>query len=235
MTGTVRDAALMLSVIARYDARDPYCFPDDARDWRAGIEGGVSSLSVRLLRRPGFDAPVDTDGIAAVDRAVALLADAGANVDEAKARLPDTRLLFTRIWGATLARLVSRTPASKRKLLDPGILQAARRLNEMGATQYLDAEAMRTEAAHQMARLHQRFAPVLCPAVPAGPPPANAVINDPLGAFMDAMGPLDLSIQCHSAASEYAPGTWRTRIAERCTTGGITVSRGLAAARGAGD
>jgi aspartyl-tRNA(Asn)/glutamyl-tRNA(Gln) amidotransferase subunit A len=189
MTRTVRDAALMLSVIARYDARDPYCFPADARDWRAGIERGVSSLSVGLLSRPGFDAPVDTDGIAAVDRAAALLADAGANVDEAKARLPDTRLVFTQIWGATLARLVSRTPVSRRKLLDPGILQVARRLNEIGATQYLDAEAVRTQAAHQMARLHRRFALVLCPAVPAGPPPANAVVNDPVEALWTQWAP----------------------------------------------
>jgi aspartyl-tRNA(Asn)/glutamyl-tRNA(Gln) amidotransferase subunit A len=192
MTGTVRDAALMLSVIARYDTRDPHCIPDDPRDWRAGIEGGVAGLSIGVLRRPGFDAPVDADGIAAVDGAAGLLAHAGANVDEAKARLPDTRLVFTRIWGATLARLVSRTPASKRKLLDPGILQVARRLGKMGTTEYLDAEAMRTEAAHQMARLHQRFALVLCPVVPAGPPAADAAIDDPVEALLTQWAPWTL-------------------------------------------
>src|SRR6185312_16203066 len=66
MTRTVRDAALMLSAMARYDVRDPFCTPDDGRDWRDGIEDGVAGLSVAVLRRPGFDAPVDPDGAAAV-------------------------------------------------------------------------------------------------------------------------------------------------------------------------
>ena len=83
MARTVRDAALMLSAIARYDVRDPFCFPDDGRDWRDGIEADVAGLSVGVLRRPGFDAPVDADGIVVVERAAALLADAGAFVEEA--------------------------------------------------------------------------------------------------------------------------------------------------------
>jgi aspartyl-tRNA(Asn)/glutamyl-tRNA(Gln) amidotransferase subunit A len=189
MTRTVRDAALMLSAMARYDLRDPFCTPDDGRDWRDGIEAGVAGLTVGVLRRPGFDAPVDSDGVAAVERAAALLAEAGANVEEATVPLPDTRMLFSRVWGSALGRLVAITPEERRNLLDPGILEVARALGGMSAIEFLDAEALRAVAAHEMARLHQRFDLVLCPTVPAGPPLADAVTNDPVEALWTQWAP----------------------------------------------
>ena len=73
MTRSVRDAALMFSALARYDLRDPFCIPDDPRDWRDGIEDGVAGLRVGLLRRPGFDAPIDADGLAVGDHRLSLI------------------------------------------------------------------------------------------------------------------------------------------------------------------
>ena len=52
MTRTVRDAALMLSALARFDLRDPFCLPDDARDWRDGIEAGIADLRVAVILQP---------------------------------------------------------------------------------------------------------------------------------------------------------------------------------------
>jgi aspartyl-tRNA(Asn)/glutamyl-tRNA(Gln) amidotransferase subunit A len=189
MTRSVRDAALMLSAMARYDVRDPYCVPDDARDWRDGIETGVSGLSVGVLRRPGFDAPVDADGVAAVERAAELLTDAGATVDEARPDLPDTRAIFAGVWGAALSRLVATMPDQLRGLLDPGIHEVARALTGMSAIQYLDGEAMRAAAAHAMARLHQTFDLVLCPTVPAAPPLADAPTLNPVDALWTQWAP----------------------------------------------
>ncbi len=189
MTRTVRDAALMLSVMARHDARDPFCLPDDPRDWRDGIEDGVAGLSVAVLGRPGFDAPVDADGIAAVERAARILADAGATVEAFDPELPDTSLVFSRLWGASLARLALTMPAEKRVLLDPGILEVAERLGGMSAIEFMDAEAMRAVAGHAMARLHQRYDLVLCPTVPNGPCLADAPTTDPVRALMTAWAP----------------------------------------------
>src|SRR5277367_4765823 len=104
MTRTVRDAALMFSAMARSDLRDPFCLPDEPRDWTDGIEAGVAGLTVGVLNNPGFDAPVDADGIAAVERAAQILIDAGAYVEQADAGLPDTSVVFGRVWGAALAR-----------------------------------------------------------------------------------------------------------------------------------
>jgi aspartyl-tRNA(Asn)/glutamyl-tRNA(Gln) amidotransferase subunit A len=189
MTRSVRDAALMLSALARYDVRDPFSLPDDGRDWRDGIEAGVAGLTVGVLRRHGFDAPLDADGAAAVAQAAALLAEAGATVDEVSPDLPDTRAIFAGVWGAALARLVDSQPEQLRGLLDPGIHEVARALNGMTAIQYLDGEAMRAAAAHAMARLHQSYDLVLCPTVPGPPPLADAPTSNPVEALYTSWAP----------------------------------------------
>jgi aspartyl-tRNA(Asn)/glutamyl-tRNA(Gln) amidotransferase subunit A len=189
ITRTVRDAALMLGAIARFDLRDPYALPDDRRDWRDGIEDGVADLRVAVLRRPGFDAPIDWEGIAAVERAAGLLADAGAEVEEADPGLPDTRDIFGRVWGVALARLVNGFPETRRYMLDPGLLDVARAAGGLSAIEFLDGEALRLQAAHAMARFHQRFDLVLCPAVPTAAPLADAPLGDPVEALWTAWAP----------------------------------------------
>jgi aspartyl-tRNA(Asn)/glutamyl-tRNA(Gln) amidotransferase subunit A len=189
MTRTVRDAALMLSAMARYDLRDPFCLPDDPRDWCDGIEAGVSGLSVGILHNPGFAAPVDADGIAAVERAAQILTEAGAFVEAAKVDLPDTSSVFGRVWGAALARLVAGMPTQLAGLLDPGIRQVASQLGGMSAVEFMDAEALRAAAGHAMARLHQKYDLLLCPTVPAGPPLADATVADPVRALWTEWAP----------------------------------------------
>jgi aspartyl-tRNA(Asn)/glutamyl-tRNA(Gln) amidotransferase subunit A len=189
MTRTVRDAALMLSAMARWDLRDPFCLPDEPRNWCDGIEDGVAGLSVAVLENPGFGARVDPDGIAAVERAARLLVDAGAYVEQADAELPDTSTAFGCVWGAALARLVAGMPSQVASLLDPGIREVAQALGGMTAVEFMDAEATRAAAAHAMARLHQRYDLVLCPTVPAGPPLADAPTLDPVRALWTAWAP----------------------------------------------
>jgi aspartyl-tRNA(Asn)/glutamyl-tRNA(Gln) amidotransferase subunit A len=189
MTRTVRDAALMFSVMAQYDLRDPFCLPTDGRDWRDGIEAGVAGLTIGILRRPGFDAPADADAIAAVERAAHLLSDAGAAVEEASAELPDTSVIFERVWAAVLARLVVSTPTQLVDLLDPGIREVAAQFGGMTAAEFMDGEIARAQVGHVMARLHQRYDLLLCPTVPAGPPLADAPTSDPVRALNTAWAP----------------------------------------------
>jgi len=189
ITRNVRDAALMLSAMARFDLRDPYCLPDERRDWRDGIEDGVAELRVAVLRRPGFDAPVDWEGIAAVEQAARLLMEAGAEVEEADPGLPDTREIFGRIWGAALARLVNGFPETRRHMLDPGLLEVASAAGGLSAIEYLDGEAMRIAAAHAMARFHQQYDLVICPTVPTAAPAVDAPTGNPVQALWTQWAP----------------------------------------------
>jgi len=54
MTRTVRDAALMMNVMARPDPRDPYGRPDDAEDYMKGFDKGVKGLRVAFSPNLGF-------------------------------------------------------------------------------------------------------------------------------------------------------------------------------------
>jgi aspartyl-tRNA(Asn)/glutamyl-tRNA(Gln) amidotransferase subunit A len=179
----------MFSVMAQYDLRDPFCLPTDGRDWRDGIEAGVAGLTVGILRHPGFAAPADADAIDAVDRAAQMLSAAGADVEEAPADLPDPSLVFSRVWGAALSRLVASTPTQLVNLLDPGIREVAAVLGAMTAAEFMDAEALRAQVGHAMGRYHQRYDLLLCPTVPAGPPLADAPIADPVRALTEAWAP----------------------------------------------
>jgi aspartyl-tRNA(Asn)/glutamyl-tRNA(Gln) amidotransferase subunit A len=189
MTRTVGDCALMLSVLAQFDRRDPYCLPDDGRDWRDGLSQGVAGLRIGVLRNPGFDAPVNADGIAAVEEAAAVLADAGAGIEEVSPNLPDISGVFGRVWGVALARLVATFPEADRAKLDPGLLEVAAQEGGMLATDFAGAEALRLKAAHVMAELHGGYDLVLSPTVPTGAPMADAPTVDPVWALWAEWAP----------------------------------------------
>ena len=189
ITRTVRDTALMFQALARHDIRDPFCLPDDTRTWLDGIEAGVSGLRVGVVRRPGFDAPIDAQGIAAVEDAALLMAEAGAEVEEAECHLPDVRDIFGKIWGVALSRLVAGIAEDRRHLLDHGLLEVAAHAGGFSAQQFMDAEAMRIAAAHAMAQFHLRYDLLLCPTVPNPPPLANAPTIDPVRALWTEWAP----------------------------------------------
>ncbi|MCC6716354.1 MAG: amidase [Acetobacteraceae bacterium] len=194
MGRTVRDCALMLNVLARHDLRDPYCLPDDsspgrARDWREDIEGGIAGMRIAVLRRPGFDAPVDWEGIAAVEQAAQLMMDLGAEVEEADAGLPDTRAIFSRVWGVALSRLVHGFPETRRHMLDPGLLEVAAANTGLSAEELMEFEAARLQAAHAMARFTRKYDLVLSPVVPNPPPLADAATVNPVEALWSQWAP----------------------------------------------
>jgi aspartyl-tRNA(Asn)/glutamyl-tRNA(Gln) amidotransferase subunit A len=189
LTRTVRDAALMLSALARHDLRDPFCLPDDKRDWRDRIEDGVAGMRIAVMRRPGFDAPVDWEGIAAIEQAAQIFTAAGAEVEEADPALPDTRAIFNRVWGVALTRLVNSFPSQTRHMLDPGLLEVAAANDGVTAEDFMEFEAQRIAAAHAMARFHQTYDLVLCPTVPNPPPLADARTVNPVEALWTNWAP----------------------------------------------
>ncbi len=189
ITRTVRDAALLLNVIARFDPRDPFSLPDDPRDWRETIENGVQGMRIAIVENPGFAAPVDADGSTALEIACKVLKDCGATVETANLTLPDTSKIFGKIWGAALTRLVNTIPEPKRHLLDPGLLTVAARFQNVSALDTLEAESLRLQAAHAMAMLHNRYDAVICPTVPTCAPLAGQPIADPVAALWNDWAP----------------------------------------------
>jgi aspartyl-tRNA(Asn)/glutamyl-tRNA(Gln) amidotransferase subunit A len=186
---TTRDAALMLSALARHDLRDPFCLPDDPRDWRAGIEAGVAGLRIACVRRPGFAPPLDEDGAAALDGAARLLAEQGAAVEAAEPPLPDLRAAFDTLWSLGMARLVGGMAPERQALLDPGLLEVAEAGARRSGGEALAAEALRVEAAHAMACFHQRYDLVLTATTPTAAFAADQPTLLPRAALMRDWAP----------------------------------------------
>jgi aspartyl-tRNA(Asn)/glutamyl-tRNA(Gln) amidotransferase subunit A len=189
ITRTVRDAALLLTILARFDVRDPFSLPENPRDWRTGIEDGVDGMKIAILPSPGFNAPVDQDGHDALHIACRVLEEAGAGIDIAHVKLPDCSEIFPRIWGAALSRLVETIPLGRRHQLDPGLMDVACRFQDVTALDMLEAEAQRVQAAHAMAMLHQTFDAVICPTVPHCAPRLTAKPTDPVHALWNDWAP----------------------------------------------
>jgi aspartyl-tRNA(Asn)/glutamyl-tRNA(Gln) amidotransferase subunit A len=184
---SVRDAALMLSVMAGHDAADPFSLPDPKRDFLDGIEDGVAGLRIGVLLHPGFAAPVDDDGMAALEAARKSLAEQGAIVKDLSVALPDISAVFSQIWGVALARAVDGVAPEKRELIDAGLRHVAERFRATSGVEVMRAEAMRVEAAHAMAALDVDA--IICPAVPHCAPLAEAPLDDPVAALWQNWAP----------------------------------------------
>ena len=83
MTRTVRDAAMLMNVLSRPDARDFMNLPYDARDYTAGLEGlQAKGLRVGLLTDMKAGLPVQAEIRAAARAAAKALEAEGAVVEE---------------------------------------------------------------------------------------------------------------------------------------------------------
>ena len=195
MARTVRDTALMFGAMAVHDWRDPFSLPPTNSHWRAkprswlhGIEDGVEGLRIAVLKNPGFEAPIDPAGIAAVEHAARILSEAGAHLEEVDPHLPDTGHLFAQLWSTALRLVVANTPEAQRPLLDAGLMDLAA-LPEPSGTTMMQAAAKQIATAHAMAKLHQTYDLVLCPVVPGPPPLADSPTTDPVHSLLNHWAP----------------------------------------------
>ena len=102
LTRTVEDAALILSVLAGYDPRDPYAL-DEAWNWQPGHETSLNGWRIAYARNFG-DFPVSAE--VAVGRsigAVTAFEEAGARVDRIDLDFRHSHLELSDIW----CRLIS--------------------------------------------------------------------------------------------------------------------------------
>jgi len=129
MTRTVRDAAMMMNVIARFDARDAYARVDDEENFLKGFEKGVKGLRIAYSPNLGFveKEKIDRDVAVAVEAAVKVFRTLGAKVVEDSPDLQglDPRKILNAHWQSNVAVLLKSFNAEKRELMDPGLLKAA--------------------------------------------------------------------------------------------------------------
>jgi aspartyl-tRNA(Asn)/glutamyl-tRNA(Gln) amidotransferase subunit A len=174
MTRTVRDAALVLQVIAGHDPRDAASSPAPVPDYLADLEAGVRGLRLGLPRDFFFDR-VEPEIAAAVRAAAQTLAGLGARVEEIP--LPHAHLTYAA--GATILFAEAAAyhepwlrarPAAYGPLVRDRLRVGAALL----ATDYLKAQRARAALVAETRRLFADVDALLTPTVPVAAPRQDA-------------------------------------------------------------
>ncbi|HXR59613.1 MAG TPA: amidase [Burkholderiales bacterium] len=165
MTRTVEDAALMLNVISMPDTRDWHGLPYDARDYRVGLNDGVKGLRIAFSEDLGY-AKVDPEVLRIVKAAVRTFAALGARVEAKDPGFEDCGPMFSAHWFPGAAMIVRNTHPSKRRLLDPGLLETAKLGEKVSTSEYMAAVTKRGALGVHMNAFHEKYDLLLTPTLP---------------------------------------------------------------------
>ena len=168
MTRTVADAALMMTVMAKPDARDLTADRAPQPDYRIGLDGGIAGLRIAYSPRLGGHAKkVDPEIESAIKAAAGVLSDLGAHVEEADPELPVdmTQTLFAQ-WSAGSAAILDSYGKAAEDSCDPGFLRMAERGRGVTGADFVRATLRRAEMYNAMRTFHQRFDLLVTPTMP---------------------------------------------------------------------
>jgi aspartyl-tRNA(Asn)/glutamyl-tRNA(Gln) amidotransferase subunit A len=165
ITRSVADAALMLDILTGFDPRDWSALPSPAASFLDGLDGGVRGLRIAFSPDLAYvhnDPQVD----AAVRAAAAVLADAGAHVEQVDPGFADPVDAFHVLWFAGAASVLRAYGADAVERVDPGLRRIVERAVGFSVADYLDATAVRVDLGVRMGRFHQTYDLLLTPTLP---------------------------------------------------------------------
>lgn len=171
MTRSVADAALMLDLLAVYDARDWSAMPTPASSYRdllaAAPRGERPLVGTRVAYSPdlGF-VDVDPEVARLVRAAVDVLVDLGADVQEVTPGFEDPVAAFDVLWSSGAAKVVEPYGPSALERVDPGLRRCVERGRQVSASDYLDAVAVRMALGRRMGELHRHYDVLVTPTMP---------------------------------------------------------------------
>jgi aspartyl-tRNA(Asn)/glutamyl-tRNA(Gln) amidotransferase subunit A len=165
MTRTVADAALMMDVIAKADARDWHALPDDGVNYRQELAGEVKGLRIAYIPQFG-SVEVDAEVAGVVREATKVFEALGASVEEMEAPFDDPYNLMYVLWCSGAAQAVSSYPPEARTQMDPGLLKLAAEGSSYNLMSYLDVMTQRTNLGGKLSQFHERFDVLLTPTLP---------------------------------------------------------------------
>jgi aspartyl-tRNA(Asn)/glutamyl-tRNA(Gln) amidotransferase subunit A len=178
MTRTVRDAALMLQVMAGPDDRDPLSFPSGESDLVAGLEGGIRGLRVAWSPTLGY-ADVDPEVRTVTQAAARRFEDLGCSVEQADHVFDDPDPIWGPLFYAGIAARLLDYLEEWRDRMDPGLVQVVEEGSRLSAIQFAKAALARAAFYETVRKFFSRYDLLLTPTLAV--PPFAAGLEQPPG------------------------------------------------------
>jgi len=167
LTRTVADAALMLTVIAAPDARDPYALISAPPDFRDGLDDGVRGLRIAYSPRLGYAQRIHPEVESAVATAVRTFESLGAIVEEADPDIGgDPIAIWNTFWWPAMHYQLQAYGDRWRQLSDPGLVAGASQSHAVSVADHLRAQLQRVQLHNAFARFHERYDLLITPTLP---------------------------------------------------------------------
>ena len=188
ITRDVRDAAIMLSVLAGPDERDPACWTDPVPDYLAGLDEPAAGLRMRWVGDGGDVAGLDPRVVAAARDAASAFGTAGAVLEEAGQGFAAERWMesfYTMLLAdryASIGQQLYANPATRGLLSDYG-RSHFQRGSAVTGSEYSHALALRSSVIAHLRTLLGDADVLISPTVAAVAPAAGAIDRGPLVAF----------------------------------------------------
>ncbi len=165
MTRTAADSALMMHEIAKPDARDWTSLPPDGADYMAALGGSLVGLRIAFSPALGY-VTVDPEVAATVAKAVKVLEELGAHVEQVDPGFEDPAPCFKVLWWSGARALLGKLPDEKLALLDPDLRDVVEQARRLTLDDYLEAVRDRGRLGSAMRVFMQRYDLLVTPTLP---------------------------------------------------------------------
>jgi aspartyl-tRNA(Asn)/glutamyl-tRNA(Gln) amidotransferase subunit A len=172
MARTVRDAALLLSVMAGPDERDPSSLPLGPDTFARAADGGIAGLRVAFSADLGY-AAVDPEIRAVCTAAARRFAELGCAVEASDPGFDDPETLFLDLTAPLRAAAEQHHLAQWKAEMDPILVERMERASGMTAVDYERATHRRTAMWHIVREFFERFDLLLTPVTAVPPIPLD--------------------------------------------------------------
>lgn len=163
---SVRDAALLFSAIAGYDARDPFSIAGPVPDVLGACEESVKGMRIAYSPTLGYARP-DDDVVAVVEAAVRKFGDAGAIVEQVDDVFEeDPADLWTAEFYAGVGIKLRDFLENKRDLLDPAVADILEPALDQEMQDYYTKVFTRYALRDRMTALFTKYDVLLSPVLP---------------------------------------------------------------------
>ena len=181
-TMSVRDAALMMNVLKKPDARDWTSLPPESTDYTVGLEDGIRGMRIAYSPTLGYARNVHPEIAAAVDAGVRQLQALGAHVEQVDPGFDDPLDITTGLWFLGAHTVWSGLTPEQQAVTDPDFRAEAALGAQLSAAQVQQLNLRRGVLGSHMRQFMQRYDLLVTPsvAVPAFEArPAGTVPMDP--------------------------------------------------------